>query len=130
MPFPPDYAHRSDASAHYRYIRRLDRIGGQPLGVDAAWIDADLARRIGDDAMANFPTLLLLHEMPGVTIDRVLQRLRIASADVELSHLLALPLNAPLAVIDRTLYGSDDKLLCVYQSFTRGDTFQLKMRLR
>jgi DNA-binding GntR family transcriptional regulator len=40
------------------------------------------------------------------------------------------PINAPLAVIHRTLYGADDTLLCLYQSFTRGDAFHLKMTLR
>jgi DNA-binding GntR family transcriptional regulator len=62
------------------------------------------------------------------SIDWVLQTVTIASADVELSTLLRIPLNAPLAVIHFS--GADDVLLCLYQSFNRGDTFRLKMRLR
>jgi GntR family transcriptional regulator len=128
-PPPPDYAadmRRED----YAYIRRLNMLRKEPAAVDAAWLHREVGRRLSDKALRNFPTLLLLHEMPGLTIDRVLQTITIASADVELSGLLRVPLNSPLAVIHRMLYGADDTLLCLYQSFTRGDAFRLKMRLR
>jgi GntR family transcriptional regulator len=126
-PPPPDYA---GELADPAYIRRLNCIGGKPAAVDAAWLSSDIRGRIDDRLLRSFPTLLLLHEMPGLVIDRVLQTVTIASADVELSSLLRIPLNAPLAVIHRTLYGTDDRLLCLYQSVSRGDAFQLKMRLR
>jgi GntR family transcriptional regulator len=129
VPPPPDYANdmRPD---DYRYIRRLNTIGNKPAAVDSAWFNTRLLERIDEQSLRDFPTLQLLHEMPGLTINRVLQSITIASADVELSNLLRIPLNAPLAVIHRTLYGADDTLLCLYQSFNRGDTFRLKMRLR
>jgi GntR family transcriptional regulator len=114
----------------YTYIRRLNTVRKEPAAVDAAWLHKKIGQKLGDKALRNFPALVLLHEMPGLTIDRVLQSITIASADVELSALLQMPLNAPLAVIHRTLYGADDTLLCLYQSFTRGDAFHLKMRLR
>ncbi|HEY6995171.1 MAG TPA: GntR family transcriptional regulator [Xanthobacteraceae bacterium] len=129
LPPPPDYAGDIEASDYF-HIRRLNTIGAEPVAVDAAWLNARLRARLDERALASFPTLLLLHEMPGVTIDRVLQTITIASADVELSALLRVPLNAPIAVIHRTLYGADDVLLCLYQSFTRGDSFRLKMRIR
>ena len=129
VPPLPDFANDM-RTADYHYIRRLNSIGKEPAAVDGAWLNARLFDRIDEKALRNFPTLLLLHEMPGLTIDRVLQTVTIASADVELSALLQIPLNAPLAVIHRTLYGTDDTLLCLYQSFNRGDTFRLKMRLR
>ena len=127
---PPDYAHRASDPAGFHYIRRLNRIRGEAVAVDAAWLEAGVAARIGLDMIRDFPTLLLLHEMPGLDIDRVMQTLTVAAADVELGTRLSIPLNAPLAVVHRALYGADDRLLCVYQSFNRGDTFQLKMRLR
>jgi hypothetical protein len=40
------------------------------------------------------------------------------------------PLNAPLAIVARTLYAPDRTVICAYQGFNRGDTFRLKMRLR
>jgi GntR family transcriptional regulator len=129
MPPPPDYASHMQRG-EYVFIRRLDIVRGKPVAVDAAWLNTRIKARIDEPALRSFPTLLLLHEMPGLVIDRVLQTVTIASADVELSTLLRVPLNSPLAVIQRTLYGTDDTLLCLYQSFNRGDTFQLKMRLR
>jgi GntR family transcriptional regulator len=127
---PQEHAHHGKGIADYYYIRRLNRIGTQPVAVDAVWLDSEVARRIGPAKIRGLPTLLPLHEMPGINIDRALQTLTIAAADIELSTLLGLSLNAPLAVIHRALYGANDRLLCVYQSFNRGDTFRLKMRLR
>lgn len=129
VPPPPDYAQDMPAGDYF-YIRRLNRISGGPAAVDAAWLNLRLKAEIDERALSDFPTLLLLHERPGITIDRVLQTVTISTADVELSTLLRIPLNAPLAVVHRTLYGPDHTLLCLYQSFNRGDTFRLKMRIR
>jgi GntR family transcriptional regulator len=129
VPPPPDYAQDIPAG-DYLYVRRINRISGGPAAVDAAWLNQRLKAEIDAQALSDFPTLLLLHERPGITIDRVLQTVTISSADVELSALLRIPLNAPLAVVHRTLYAADHTLLCLYQSFNRGDTFRLKMRIR
>jgi GntR family transcriptional regulator len=126
---PPDFAGDMPVG-EYTYIRRVNTGRKEPAAVDAAWLHKKIGQKLRDKALRNFPALVLLHEMPGLTIDRVLQSITIASADVELSGLLQVPINAPLAVIHRTLYGADDTLLCLYQSFTRGDAFHLKMRLR
>jgi GntR family transcriptional regulator len=128
-PPPPDYAADMPAG-EYAYIRRLNTVRGNPAAVDAAWLHDGLRKAVSAQALGRVPTLLLLHEMPGLVIDRVLQTVTIASADVELGALLRIPLNAPLAVIHRTLYGTDDTVLCLYQSISRGDAFRLKMRLR
>lgn len=128
-PPPPDYA-GDMKPGDYAYIRRLNAVRGKPAAVDAAWLHKDIRARIDARALRKFPTLVLLHEMPKLVIDRVLQTITIASADVEISALLDIPLNSPLAVIHRTLYGRDDTLLCLYQSINRGDAFRLKMRLR
>jgi GntR family transcriptional regulator len=129
IPPPPDYADEMPAQ-EYLYTRRLNRIAGEPAALDAAWLNERLRSQIDEQALRDVPTLLLLHEMPGITIDRVLQIVTISTCDVELSTLLRIPLNAPLAVVHRSLYGVDHTLLCLYQSFNRGDTFRLKMRIR
>jgi GntR family transcriptional regulator len=126
---PPDQDETVGAD-RYHYVRRLNRIFGEPVAVDAAWIEHGVYQQLGDAAIRDVPTLLLLHEKPGITIDRAMQTLTVATADVELSKLLGVTLNAALAVIHRTLYGADHKVLCFYESFNRGDTFRLKMRLR
>jgi GntR family transcriptional regulator len=127
---PPPSHDQTQTAGRYHYVRRLNRISGQPVSVDAAWIEERIYRRLNEAAIRDVPTLLLLHEMPGITIDRAMQTLTVATADVELSGLLGIKLNAALAVIHRTLYGADDSVLCFYESFNRGDTFRLKMRLR
>lgn len=114
----------------YHFIRRLNRIRGEPATVDTAYLDSRLYRQIGARMVRNFPTLRLLHEMPGAAIARVMQTLTVGSADVELGRLLGVTLNAPLAVIGRTLFGPDGTVICTYQGFNRGDAFRLKMRLR
>jgi GntR family transcriptional regulator len=126
---PPDCDDDARAES-YHYVRRLNRVAGKPIAVDAAWLHERARQRTDEVAIREVPTLLLLHEMPAISIDRVLQTVTVAAADVELSALLDISLNAPLAVIQRMLYGADDKLICHYQSFNRGDTFRLKMRLR
>lgn len=128
-PPPPDYS-GDMGPENYTYIRRLNAVGGKPAALDAAWLHNSIRARIDERAIRTFPTLVLLHEMPQLEIDRVLQTVTIASADVELSALLDIPLNSPLAVIHRTLYAPDNTLLCLYQSINRGDAFRLKMRLR
>ena len=128
-PLPPDFA-KEPLAESYHYLRRLNRVNGEPAALDVIWLDEKCYRAIGEAALREVPTLQLLHEKPDIHIDRVMQTLTVASADVELSTLLRIPLNAPLAIVHRTLYGKDDRLLCLYQSFNRGDTFRLKMRLK
>jgi GntR family transcriptional regulator len=129
VPLPPEFV-KEPLAESYHYLRRLNRFVGEPAALDAIWLDEKCYRTIGDAALREVPTLLLLHEMPNIHIDRAMQTLTVASADVELSTLLRVPLNAPLAVVHRSLYGKDDRLICLYQSFNRGDTFRLKMRLK
>jgi GntR family transcriptional regulator len=128
---PPAPAHDHGTLAPaYHYIRRLNRLAGEPVGIDVAWLDARLYRQLGARAIRSFPTLRLLHERPGIAIARAMQTLTVGAADVEIGALLGVPLNAPLAIVARTLYAPDDTIICLYQGFNRGDTFRLKMRLK
>ena len=130
-PAPPTAEHDHGVPAPaYHYIRRLNRLAGEAVGIDVAYLDTRVYRQLGPKAIRSFPALQLLHERPGIAIARVMQTLTVGAADVEIGALLGVPLNAPLAIIGRTLYAPDDTVICIYQGFNRGDTFRLKMRLK
>ena len=129
VPPLPEHEHGVPAPA-YHYIRRLNRLAGEPVGIDVAYLDERLYRQLGPKAIRSFPTLQLLHKRPGIAIARAMQTVTVGAADVEIGALLGVKLNAPLAIIGRTLYAPDDTVICIYQGFNRGDTFRLKMRLK
>jgi GntR family transcriptional regulator len=56
--------------------------------------------------------------------------LTIGTADLEIAQLLKIPLNAPVALVDRVAVDKDDVILCAGQGVYRGDAITMEIELR
>jgi GntR family transcriptional regulator len=59
--------------------------------------------------------------MPGVAVSDVRQTLTIGTADVETAQALIMPLNAPVAFVDRRVVDRIGRLILLVQGIYRGD---------
>ncbi len=108
-------------AAGYRYLRRLYRRAGVPIMIEDAYLDQALRRAIGDAKLKSTPTLALIDKQPGLRIDHVDETVRFGIADTDISAILAIPLNASVAIIHHSVFGEKAKLQYESCAYLRGD---------
>ena len=75
------------------------------------------------------PTLPIL-QIAGARIAKAWQTLTIGLADVEISSLLKIPLNAPVAKVDRIAVDKNGIILYAGHGVYRGDAISMEIELR
>jgi GntR family transcriptional regulator len=105
----------------YRLMRRLYRRGRDPLVVEESCLDRKLHRKIGDAKLARAPALPLLDACKGLRIERADETIRFGIADAEISALLKIALNAPVAIVHQSVFGPQNLLLYEARACMRGD---------
>jgi GntR family transcriptional regulator len=108
-------------AAAYRYLRRLYSRAGAPIMVEDAYLDQALRRKIGDAKLSSMPTLALLDTQPNLKIERADETVRFGIADTEISAILGIPLNAPVAIVHHSVFGEKSRLQYESCAYLRGD---------
>lgn len=112
----------------YRYQLRKHSRSAQIFGLNHMYIDA----RIYDKApalMDSKPVLLELKKFAPHPVKIARQALTIVQADVEVAHLLEVPLGMPLAKVCRIVIDSTDTIIYSCEIVYRGDTIKLDINL-
>ena len=130
-PGGPDPAQAPGATlaASYTVIRHVLRRDGVPYLVGTSYIDRAIVDEVGEAAARSLSVFRLVERAQHLAVTHAEQSLEIATADAETAYLLEVPLNAPIAVVRRSIV--DARAVVIYQSegLFRGDFVRLHRRL-
>lgn len=127
---PPLLPQHGIAAPLYRMMRRLHRRDGAPYLLGSFFLDERLYRRVPARRFKEQPTLRILQDIVGARIAQARQTVTIGAADVEVAALLELPINAPIAHVERFAVDDEGILIYIGEGLYRGDTLRLEINLR
>ena len=113
----------------YRFLRRVHSRNGEAYCAISIYLDERVFRK----APARFrrhTVIPVLLDLPGVTIAQAWQTLRIGTADVEVAHLIGMPVNAPVAEVRRVCRDGAGTVIYLGEITYRGDYIHLRMDLK
>ena len=114
----------------YRYFRRMHSFHGQPYMIGDVYLDERLMPLIPEDWMHHQTSLKMVNDFHPVPIVDSHQTMTIGAADIETAELLQVPLNAPIALVERTAQDRDGFLIMVAYAIYRGDVVRMDIKLR
>jgi GntR family transcriptional regulator len=126
---PPADRDRGKPAPRYRMMRRLHIRDGRPYLATRFYI-ADALYRQHAALLRRMPALSTLHRVAPDRLARAWQMLTIGAADIEMAGLLRIPLNAPIARVDRFAIDPDGAIIYVGHGVYRGDAICMEMELR
>ncbi len=115
-------------ASSYRALRRRHSREGKAFLVADLYIDERLTPAIPKAAYASKTALRLITDIPGVDIANVRQTLTIGTADLETASLLSVPLNAPVAYVQRLAIDHHGVIVLLTTGIYRGDVVRLEMQ--
>ena len=127
---PPSIEHGPGQPAKsYTFMRRVHHRDGRPYCVINLYIDERIFNR-NPKKFRTEVVIPLLTRMPNLKIAEAHQVLTIGSADMEVAKLLDLPLNAPVAEVERIFTDDRGTMIYVAHATYRGDAIRLEMDLK
>jgi GntR family transcriptional regulator len=117
-------------AAKYQMMRRLHLRQGLPYLAGRFYLEYGLFKKGPPLQFRRQPTLPILHRIAGDRIAKAWQNLTIATADVEIASLLKMPLNAPVAKVDRIAVDHSGAIIYLGHGIYRGDAISMEMELR
>lgn len=114
----------------YRHLRRRHWRKGSPFLLADVYIDEALCRTLPPGALVEQSAMRLAASLADVRIADARQTLTLGAADVETARQLELPLNAPIAQVNRSVLDQHGRLVLIANGLYRGDVFRLDMRLK
>jgi GntR family transcriptional regulator len=128
---PPHVPHPIGTLAPaYRRLRRRHSRQGTTFLLAELYIDERLSSRIPKRDLETKTALRLISHIPGLKIKDARQTLTISSADVETSGRLDVPLNAPIAIVHRSVVDRAGCLVFIAEGLYRGDMVRIDMKLK
>jgi GntR family transcriptional regulator len=127
---PKPYHAGAELRPAYQLMRRRYRHDGVPLLLETAHLDVGLYRAVGMERLRKASTLKLLDTLSRSKIGRVEQSIYVGASDGETSVALAIPLNAPIAVVRQTVCDRDSAILYESEAFYRGDSVRVIERMK
>jgi len=112
-----------------RLRRRHSRLG-TPFLLTELYIDERLSRRIPKKDLVSKTALQLVSEIPGLQIKDAHQTLTIGTADVETAERLDTALNAPIAIVHRSVVDRAGCIVFTGEGIYRGDAVRIDMKLK
>jgi GntR family transcriptional regulator len=113
----------------YVFMRRVHSRDGQPYCVINIHLDERIFRR-SPRRFRDETVIPLLTSMKGVTIAHAHQVLTIGTADLEVAHLLGVPVNAPVAEVRRVFRDPSGRVIYFAEVTYRGDAIHVEMNLK
>lgn len=121
--------HEGRAAARYHFMRRVHSRDGEPYCVISIYLE----HRVFRMAPKRFRTetvIPVLLDLPRVKIAKASQTLVISTADVEVSSLINIPVNSPVAEVRRVCRDAQGTVLYLGEVTYRGDFVRLEMDLK
>lgn len=113
----------------YVFMRRVHSRKRQAYCVISIYLDETIFRK-SPKRFRTKTVIPLLTEMPGKIIKTARQTLSIGTADLEVSRLLGIPLNSPVAEVRRVFTSRDNTVIYLGEVTYRGDFVRIDMDLR
>lgn len=110
------------------YALRVRSLEEGPFSHLETWVPAEIGARIGREALATTPLLVLL-ERAGVRVARADQTVSARLAEPRVARLLDVPVGAPLLEITRLVLDDRDRLVEHITGLYRPDRYRLRMAL-
>lgn len=126
---PPVDRAKGKPAAKYQMMRRLHVRDGQPYLIARFYLEYELFKKGPPLQFRRQPTLPILYRIAGSRL-KAWQTLTIGTADVEVAGLLKVPLNAPIAKVERVAVDEDGTILYVGHGIYRGDAISMEIQLR
>ncbi len=114
----------------YQMMRRLHLRQGRPYLIARFYLEYELFKKGPPLQFRRLPTLPILHKIAGARIANAWQILTIGTADVDIAALLKVPLNAPVAKVDRVAIDKNGIILYAGHGVYRGDSISMEIELR
>ncbi len=127
---PPADRMKGKPAPKYQMMRRVHVRQGLPYLVARFFLEYELFKQGPPLQFRRQPTLPILHRIAGTRIAKAWQTLTIGTADVEIAGLLKIPLNAPVALVDRVAIDHDGVVLYAGHGIYRGDAISMEIELR
>ncbi len=121
--------HYGEVAPEYRHLRRRHWRHEQAYLLADVYIDERLVGRIPRASFKTKTALKLLADVPDSKLGDVRQTLTIGSANMEVANMLNIPLNAPVAIIDRHALDENGQLILFARGIYRGDVVRLDLRM-
>lgn len=118
-----------ELAAAYQYMRRVYCKDGTPfavIGIHLNWQIYLKARK----EFSRGPVIPVLDKLSGITIANAWQTLTIGTADLEISDLLGIPVNAPVVHVRRIIQDPTKTVIYVGDLIYRGDFIKLDINLK
>ena len=116
------------AAPAYHFMRRVHSRNDEAYCVASIFID-QRTFRLAPRRFRQETVVPVLVDLPKVVIASARQTLRISTADVEMAHLLNVPVSSPVAEVRRVCLSPDGTVLYLGQITYRGDFIQFEMHL-
>jgi GntR family transcriptional regulator len=110
-------------------INRRHLLSDEPIAFAIIYIPAAFGSRFTLDDVSTTPIYTLLAQKAHIEIKRATQVVRAISADETTAGALALPKSAPVMMIDRVTYSTEEQPVEFIRFFHRGDRYELAMEL-
>ena len=114
----------------YRYMKRVHRRDGVPYLLGDVYLDMRISRSVSRARLRATPMLRIVKEQSAVPIANAHEVLTVAAADLESASALAIPINAPVAIVDRNAYDKSATLVYYSRGVYRGDHVRLDITLK
>lgn len=112
----------------YRKLRRRHLRHDQPYMIAEVFISEQWVNAIPRAAFTSKTALKLVADIGGLTITDVEQIMTINVADIDTSEALHIPINAPVAQIERYAMDSEGMLVLFVRNIYRGDVVRLNIK--
>ncbi|MDH3440549.1 MAG: GntR family transcriptional regulator [Gammaproteobacteria bacterium] len=114
----------------YRHLRRRHWREDAPILLADVFIDEEIASEIEERNFSELTALRLVANVKGLEIKDARQTLTIGAADIETAELMKLPLNAPIAHVQRSAVDSKGRIVLISNASYRGDIVRVDTQLR
>ena len=114
----------------YQFIQRRHRRNGVPYLIGFAYLDADIWARLSPERIRDFPLIKVLADSPDVAIGPAEQTMQVTTADFEIADLLGISADAPVVVVDRSVFGAGGRLLLETRGYYRAEFVKLTVKLK
>lgn len=130
-PIPLPIAHEIGTAAPlYRHVQRRHWRKEAPFLLTDLYIAEPLGRLLTKKELGSKTALKMISDMPDVEIGDAMHTMIIGSADPVAAELLHVPVNAPVAHVQREVVDSKGVLILVSAGVYRGDVVRFEVKLR
>jgi GntR family transcriptional regulator len=128
---PSTIPHRiGEQAKNYRYLRRLHWREDTPFMVADVYMDETFAKKIKKKSFTEVTSLQLISSVPGVEIIDARQTLTIGTSELDVSELLQMPVNSPIAKVQRTAVDVNGNIVMISNGIYRGDIVRIDMEMK